>query len=87
MSMTANRVSEVSIMPTKRHMPGAFPISILKDISVGSSPMYTLRIGEYKYGVEVGGVIIPAADEMQAKLIAKQMASLIMDVALEARHE
>ena len=48
--------------------------------------MYTLSAGDYKFGVQVGSyLVIPCESESKAKLIAKQMAGLIMDTALEAR--
>ena len=83
MSMSASTLSKTSVKLTTLGS-SEFHIQIYAGIKV-SQYMYELGKGEYKYGVEVGGVLIPATTEAQAKGIAEKMAGLIMNVALEAR--
>lgn len=83
MSMQARRLSTVHVKVGECRS-GEFKIETHNDIKV-SDYMYCLAEGDYNWGVQVGGVMIPANDERTAKSIAQHMAGLIMDVALEAR--
>ena len=84
MSMSAKVLSEVSVKVGVLKT-SEYPIKIHGEIKIGSNNMYTLTEGTYKFGVQVGGVVIPTFSESQALLIAEKMAGLILNVALEAR--